>query len=62
MVVIRIRVLIKSISNILLFEMANNIKFTNFTLLTKASELQKVEFVTNPVFFILKIFKVDLES
>lgn len=43
--------------------MANNIKFTNFTLLTKASELQKAEFVyTNPVFFILKIFKVDLES
>lgn len=42
--------------------MANNIKFTNFTLLTKASELQIAEFVTNPVFFILKIFKVDLES
>ena len=38
--------------------MANNIKFTNFTLLTKASEFQKAELV----FFILKIFKVDLES
>ena len=42
--------------------MANNIKFTNFTLLTKASEFQKAEFVSNAVFFMLKIFKVDLES